>query len=103
MILYGSQKDKVNIVCFIRVDDSIFFAVIALIVGVIYSGFFSVLFSSLNSISQQTGTLFPVGTAFSGITVVLIQVIATVSGFIGGFLQGLIIAALYNMRQNRFR
>lgn len=69
-------------------------AVIALIVGLIYAGVFSAVFSSLSN--YQTTTPFPFSTALGGALVVLIPIFATVAGFIGGFLQGLIIAVLYN-------
>ena len=69
-------------------------AIIALIIGLIYAGVFATVMSSLSSL--PTVSTFPLSTAFGGIVAILIPVITTVAGFIGGFIQGLLIAALYN-------
>jgi small basic protein len=69
-------------------------AIIALIIGLIYAGAFSAIMSTISS--YQTTVPFPINTTFGGVLAVLIPIFTTVGGFIAGFIQGLLIAVLYN-------
>ena len=71
-------------------------AILALIAGIIFAGLFGAIMSSIPStVVPGTGTTLDFGalSAFFGLGAVISMPIA---GFIGGLIQGIIIAALYN-------
>ena len=68
-------------------------AIIGLIIGLIYAGIFSAVFSAIgNRVTEP----FSVFTGIGGVFVVLIPLFSAVGGFICGFIQGLLVAVLYN-------